>query len=207
MPKLTLLNQQGESVGNINLSEEVFAVENNNQVIYDVVKQQRAAMRQGTAMTKTRSFVRGGGRKPYRQKGTGHARQGSINAPQYTGGGIVFGPIPRSYDYKVNRKVRRLALKIVLSEKVRQNNLIAVNTLVLPTHQTKEMVTVINSLKAEGKVMIILEEINDFIDVASRNIPNLVAVTYDHVSVYDIMNATQIIATETALKKIEEALS
>jgi len=207
MPKLALLNQQGESVGNINLSDAVFAVENNEQVIYDVVKQQRAAMRQGTAQTKTRADVRGGGRKPYRQKGTGHARQGTINAPQYTGGGIVFGPNPRDYDYKVNRKGRRLALKIVLSDKVRQNNLIAVDALVLPTHQTKEMVTVLNSLKTEGKVMLILEEINELVDVASRNIPNLVAVTYNHVSVYDIMNTRQIIATESALKKIEEALS
>jgi len=207
MPNLTLLNQQGESVGNINLSDAVFAVENNEQVIYEVVKQQRAAMRQGTAQTKTRSYVAGGGRKPYRQKGTGNARQGSINAPHYRGGGIVFGPIPRDYDYKVNRKVRRLALRIVLSDKVRQNNLIAVNALVLPTHQTKEMVTVLNSLKAEGKVMLVLDEVNDLIDIASRNIPNLVAVTYDHVSVYDILNANQIIVTETALKKIEEVLS
>ncbi|HOO43785.1 MAG TPA: 50S ribosomal protein L4 [Bacillota bacterium] len=207
MPKLALLNQQGESVGNINLNDAVFAVENNDQVIYDVVKQQRAAMRQGTAQAKTRAEVRGGGRKPYRQKGTGHARQGTIRAPHYTGGGIVFGPTPRDYDYKVNRKVRRLALKIVLSDKVRQNNLIAVDALVLASHKTKDMVTVMNSLKAEGKVMVITDDVNELVEIASRNIPNLVTVTYNHVSVYDILNTNQIIATESALKKIEEVLS
>ena len=120
MPKLAMLNQQGESIGSLELKDEVFAVENNNQVIYDVIKQQRAAMRQGTVMTKNRTAVRGGGRKPYRQKGTGHARQGSIRAPQYVGGGVVFGPTPRDYSYKINRKVRRLALKIALSEKAKK---------------------------------------------------------------------------------------
>jgi len=207
MPKLAMLNQQGESIGNINLNDAVFAVENNNQVIYDVVKQQRAAMRQGTAATKNRSAVRGGGRKPYRQKGTGHARQGTIRAPQYVGGGVVFGPSPRDYDYKVNRKVRRLALKIVLSDKVRQNNLIAVDSLSLASHRSIEMITVLNSLKAEGKVMVIMEDVNDLIQISSRNLPNVVAVTYNHVSVYDILNTNQVIATEAALKKIEEALS
>ena len=207
MPKLSLLNQQGESIGNINLKDEVFAVESNEQVIYDVIKQQRAAMRQGTAKTKNRSAVRGGGKKPYRQKGTGNARQGTIRAPHYVGGGVVFGPSPRDYEYKVNRKVRRLALKIVLSEKVRQNNLIAVDSLILASHKTKEMDTVLNSLKAEGKTMVILDELNDMILTSSRNIPNLRAVTYNHVSVYDIMNTKTIIATENALKKIEEALS
>jgi len=207
MPKLAMLNQQGESIGNINLSDSVFDVENNEQVIYDVVKQQRAAMRQGTVGTKNRSAVRGGGRKPYRQKGTGHARQGTIRAPQYVGGGVVFGPNPRDYDYKVNRKVRRLALKIVLSDKVRQNNLIAVDSLSLASHRSIEMITVLNSLKAEGKVMVIMEDVNDLIQISSRNLPNVVAVTYNHVSVYDILNTNQVIATEAALKKIEEALS
>ena len=207
MPKLAMLNQQGESIGKINLSDSVFAVENNEQVIYDVVKQQRAAMRQGTVGTKNRSAVRGGGRKPYRQKGTGNARQGTIRAPQYVGGGVVFGPSPRDYDYKVNRKVRRLALKIVLSDKVRQNNLTAVDSLVLASHRTKDMVTVLNSLKAEGKIMVILEEANELVETASRNIPNVVTVAYNHISVYDVMNTKHIIATEAALKKIEEVLS
>ena len=207
MPKLAMLNQQGESIGKLNLKDEVFAVENNEQVIYDVVKQQRAAMRQGTSLTKNRSAVKGGGKKPYRQKGTGHARQGTIRAPHYVGGGVVFGPSPRDYDYKVNRKVRRLALKIVLSEKVRQNNLIAVDSLALASHKTKDMVTVLESLKTDGKVMVILDEVNELVETASRNIPNVVTVTYNHVSVYDILNTQKIVATEAALKKIEEALS
>ena len=207
MPKLAMLNQQGESVGNINLSDAVFAVENNEQVIYDVVKQQRAAMRQGTSKVKNRSAVRGGGRKPYRQKGTGHARQGTIRAPQYVGGGVVFGPTPRDYDYKVNRKVRRLALKIVLSDKVRQENLIAVDSLALASLKTKEMLTVVNSLKAEGKIMVIMDEVDNLVETASRNIPNIVTVAYNHISVYDVLNTNIVIATEAALKKIEEALS
>jgi len=207
MPKLAMLNQQGESIGNLTLSDAVFAVENNDQVIYDVVKQQRAAMRQGTSKVKNRSAVKGGGKKPYRQKGTGHARQGTIRAPQYVGGGTVFGPTPRDYDYKVNRKVRRLALKIVLSDKVRQNNLIAVDALVLPSLKTKEMVTVLNNLKTEGKVMVIMDGGDSLVETATRNIPNVVTVAYNHISVYDIMNTNKIIATEAALKKIEEVLS
>ncbi len=206
MPKLDLLNQQGESIGKLNLKSEVFAVENNDQVIYDVVKQQRAAMRQGTSQVKNRSAVAGGGKKPYRQKGTGHARQGTISAPHYVGGGVVFGPSPRDYDYKVNRKVRRLALKIVLSEKVRQKSLIAVESLALASHRTKEMVTVLESLKAEGKVMVIVDEANDLINKASKNIPNLTTVLYNHISVFDIMNVNTIVATQAALKKIEEGL-
>ena len=207
MPKLAMLNQQGESIGNIELNDAVFAVEENKQVIYDVVKQQRAAMRQGTSKVKNRSAVRGGGRKPYRQKGTGHARQGTIRAPHYVGGGVVFGPSPRDYDYKVNRKVRRLALKIVLSSKVRQNDLVAVDALALASHKTQEMITVLNSLKVEGKVMIILDEVNELVRISSRNLSNVSIVAYNHISVYDLLNAKKVIATEKALKKIEEVLS
>jgi len=207
MPKLALLNQTGETVGEINLADCVFGVEPNQQVVYDVVKAQRAAMRQGTVQTKNRSAVRGGGRKPYRQKGTGHARQGTIRAPQFVGGGRVFGPNPRSYDYKVNKKIRRLALKIALSDKVREENLLVVNGLSLDSFKTKGMVEVLNNLKINGKVMIVLEEINDTLDIATRNLPYVTTVTYDHISVYDIMNAGLVLTTETAVKKIEEALS
>lgn len=207
MPKLAMLNQQGESIGNLTLSDAVFAVENNEQVIYDVVKQQRAAMRQGTSKVKNRSAVKGGGKKPYRQKGTGHARQGTIRAPHYVGGGVVFGPTPRDYDYKVNRKVRRLALKIVLSDKVRQNNLVAVDALVLPSLKTKEMVTVLNNLKTEGKVIVIMDEVDSLVFASARNLPNVSVVAYNHVSVYDLLNTNQVVATEAALKKIEEVLS
>lgn len=207
MPKLAMLNQQGESIGNLTLSDAVFAVENNEQVIYDVVKQQRAAMRQGTSKVKNRSAVKGGGKKPYRQKGTGHARQGTIRAPHYVGGGVVFGPTPRDYDYKVNRKVRRLALKIVLSDKVRQDNLVAVDALVLPSLKTKEMVTVLNSLKAEGKIIVIMDEVDTLVATSAQNLPNVSVVAYNHISVYDVLNTNKIVATEAALKKIEEALN
>jgi large subunit ribosomal protein L4 len=207
MPKLAMLNQQGESVKNVNLKDEVFNVDPNNQVIYDVVKQQRAAMRQGTVMTKNRSAVRGGGRKPYRQKGTGHARQGTIRAPQYVGGGVVFGPSPRNYKYKVNKKVRRLALRIVLSEKLRENNIILVDQISLEANKTKEMVKVLENVKAEGKVMVILGDITDAVMIASRNLPNVEVDLFNHISVYDIMNANKIVITKDALEKIEEALS
>lgn len=207
MPKLAMLNQLGESVKDVNLKDEVFAVESNNQVIYDVVKQQRAAMRQGTAMTKNRSAVRGGGRKPYRQKGTGHARQGTIRAPHYVGGGVVFGPSPRSYGYKINKKVRRLAMRIVLSDKVRENKMILIDQITLEEMKTKAMINVLANVKAEGKIMVVLGEMNETIMIAARNIPNVDVELYDHISVYDLMNTNQIVMTEDALNKIEEALS
>lgn len=206
MPKLALLNQTGESVGEINLADSVFGVEPNEQVIYDVIKAQRASMRQGNNKTKTRSEVSGGGRKPYRQKGTGNARQGSIRAPHYVGGGISFGPIPRFYDYKVNKKIRRLAMKIVLSDKVREENLVAVDNIVLDSFKTKGMVNVLSSLKVSGKTMIVVDEVNETLDIASRNIPDVTTVTADHASVYDLLNAKYVIATEKALKLIEEVL-
>jgi large subunit ribosomal protein L4 len=207
MPKLAMLNQQGESIGSLDLKDEVFAAENNNQVIYDVVKQQRAAMRQGTVMTKNRSAVNGGGRKPYRQKGTGHARQGTIRAPQYVGGGVVFGPSPRDYSYKVNRKVRRLALRIALSEKLRGENLVVVDSITLASHRTKEMITVLENLKVEGKIMVVLSETSDLVSTAARNIPNVRVTMYNHISVYDILNTNKIVITKDALERIEEVLS
>jgi len=207
MPKLAVYNQQGESVGEISLADSVFGVEPNQQVIYDVVKAQNASMRQGTAKVKNRSAVSGGGRKPYRQKGTGRARQGSIRSPQWVGGGVVFGPTPRSYDYKVNKKIRRLALKIVLSDKVREEKMIVLDSLNLETFKTKGMIQVLDNLKTSGKTIIVLDEMNENCDIASRNLPNVVTMVSDHISVYDVMNASVIVATENAIKKIEEALS
>ncbi len=207
MPKLPLLNLAGETVGNIDLADSVFGVEPNQQVIYDVVRSQRASMRQGTAMTKNRSAVSGGGRKPYRQKGTGHARQGTIRAPQFVGGGVVFGPRPRSYSFKLNKKVRKLAMKIVLSDKVREESLLVVKDFQIESHKTKGVVEILNNLKLDGKIMLVLEAINDTLDIASRNLSNVTTVTYDHVSVYDMLNATAVILTEEAIKKIEEALN
>jgi large subunit ribosomal protein L4 len=150
MPTLQVMNQTGESVEKLTLAKEVFDVEANPQVIYDVIRSQRGAMRQGTHMTKNRSAVRGGGRKPYRQKGTGRARQGTIRAPHYVGGGVVFGPTPRSYEYKTNKKVRLLALRSVLSDKVREKALIAIDDITLENNKTKEMVALFDTVKAEG---------------------------------------------------------
>jgi len=206
MPKLALLNQAGEAIGEINLADSVFGVEPNEQVIYDVVKAQRAAMRQGTNKTKTRAEVSGGGRKPYRQKGTGNARQGSIRAPQWVGGGIVFGPIPRSYDYKVNRKIRRLALRVALSDKVRDNGLIIVDNITLESYKTKGMITVLDNLKASGKIMLLVDNTPDFVEIAVRNLPNVKTSAFEHMSVIDILHNTFVIATLDTVKKIEEAL-
>jgi len=206
MPNLALLNQAGQTVGEITLADEVFAVEPNQEVIYDVVKAQRAAMRHGTQKAKGRSEVSGGGRKPWRQKGTGHARQGSTRAPQWVGGGIIFGPTPRSYDYKVNRKIRRLALRIVLSDKVREQKFIVLDNLALESYKTKGMVEIFNNLKVTGKVMVLLDEVTDFVEIATRNLPNVQTTVFEHASVYDIMNNNCIVATQSAVKKIEEVL-
>ncbi len=206
MPTLALLNQAGQAVGEINLNDAVFGVESNQQVIYDVVKAQRAAMRQGTNKTKTRGEVSGGGRKPYRQKGTGRARQGSIRAPQWVGGAIIFGPIPRSYSYKTNRKIRRLAMRIVLSDKVREQKLIVLDNLALESYKTKGMLSILNNLKVAGKTMLMLNDVADFVEIASRNLPNVHTTVYEHASVYDVMNNVYIITTAETIKKIEEAL-
>ena len=206
MPKLALLNQAGENVGEITLLDSVFGIEPSQQALYDVVKAQRAAMRQGTHKTKTRSEVRGGGRKPWRQKGTGRARQGSIRSPQWVGGGVVFGPTPRSYNLKVNRKVRRLALKSVLSSKVNDNQLVVLDALALETAKTKEMVQVLNNLSLSGKVMIVLDQMNETVALAARNIPGVFVTTVEQASVYDIMNAHSILTTQEAVKKYEEVL-
>jgi large subunit ribosomal protein L4 len=206
MPNLALYNQAGQPVGEITLADEVFAVEPNQEVVYDVVKAQRAAMRHGTQKTKGRSEVSGGGRKPWRQKGTGHARQGSTRAPQWVGGGIIFGPTPRSYDYKVNRKIRRQALKIVLSDKVREQKFIVLDNLALESYKTKGMVDVFNNLKVTGKIMVILDEVTDFVDIATRNLPNVQTTVFEHASVYDIMNNSTIVTTQNTVKKIEEGL-
>ncbi|MFH0993755.1 MAG: 50S ribosomal protein L4 [bacterium] len=206
MPTLALMNQAGQSVGEITLADAVFGVEPNQQVTYDVVKAQRAAMRQGNNKTKTRSEVRGGGRKPYRQKGTGRARQGSTRAPQWVGGAIVFGPIPRSYEYKVNKKIRRLALRIALSDKVREQGLLILDNLALESYKTKGMVEVLNNLKVSGKIMLLLNDVADFVEIAARNLPNVQTTVCEHASVFDIMNNNFIVTTAETIKKMEEGL-
>ena len=206
MPTIALLNQSGEKVRDIILNDEIFGIEPNQQVIYDVVNAQRAAMRQGTHDTKTRSEVRGGGRKPWRQKGTGRARQGSINAPQWRHGGIVFGPTPRSYAVKVNRKVSKLAMKSALSYKVLNNKLIAVDTITLNEIQTKDFVKVIESLNACGKTLFVLPQVTDNVERSSRNIPNVSVNVASHVSVYDVLNCDKVVVALDSIKYFEEVL-
>ena len=206
MPTVALLNQTGEKLNEITLDDSVFGIEPNQQVIYDVVNAQRAAMRQGTHDTKTRSEVRGGGRKPWRQKGTGRARQGSINAPQWRHGGIVFGPTPRSYAVKVNRKVSKLAMKSALSYKVLNEKLIAVDTIVLNEIKTKEFVKVIESLNANGKTLFVLPQVTENVERSARNIPNVSVNVASHVSVYDVLNCDKIVLALDSIKYFEEVL-
>jgi large subunit ribosomal protein L4 len=206
MPKLALLNQAGDNVGDIELQDSIFGIEPSQQALYEVVKAQRAAMRQGTHSTKTRGLVRGGGRKPWRQKGTGRARQGTIRAPQWVGGGVVFGPTPRSYIVKVNKKVRRLALKSALSSKVAEKQFFILDALNLDSPKTKEVVQVLNNLSLSGKVMIVLDKPNETVLLAARNIPGVTVRTIEQASVYELMNSHTLLATQDAVKKYEEVL-
>ena len=206
MPTVTLYNQAGTNVGELALNESIFGIEPSQQALYDVVKAQRAAMRQGTHKVKTRSEVRGGGRKPWRQKGTGRARQGSIRSPQWVGGGIVFGPTPRDYRFKVNRKVRRLALKSALSLKVVNQKFFVLDQLTLENAKTKAMVEVLKNLSLEGKVMLVLPELNDTIVLAARNIPGVTVTTVEQASVYELMSVRTILTTQDGVKKYEEVL-
>ena len=209
MPTIALLNQSGEKIKDLDLSKEVFAVELNQQVIYDVVNQQRAAMRQGTHDTKGRSEVRGGGRKPWRQKGTGRARQGSIRAPQWVGGGTVFGPTPRSYAFKLNKKVRALAMRNVLTYKLNENKLTAVDTIVLDSIKTKDFVKVLNNLKVEGKTMVLVspEELTETLNLSARNVETVFVTPVDNASVYEILTFKNLVLTEAAVKYFEKELN
>ena len=206
MPSIVLLNQLGQQVGELVLSENVFAVEDHQQAVFDTIVAERAAMRQGTQKAKTRSEVSGGGRKPWRQKGTGRARQGSTRSPQWRGGGVVFAPTPRSYVMKVNKKVVRLAMKCALTYKVQENKLIALNELALQNFKTKGLVEVLNNVKAEGKILVITKEANDLVELAGRNIPNVLVETASHVSVYQMMNASCVVMTQDAVAYYEEVL-
>ena len=209
MPTIALLDQTGKKVKDIELSANVFGIENvNNQVVYDVVNAQRAAMRQGTHDTKGRSEVRGGGKKPWRQKGTGRARQGSIRAPQWVGGGTVFGPTPRSYAYKLNKKVRALAMKNVLSYKVTEKQLIAVDTIKLDAIKTKDFVAVLNNIKAEGKTMVLVapEELTAELNLSARNVCDVFVTPVNNASVYEILTFKNLVLTQAAVKYYEEVL-
>lgn len=206
MKKLSVLNIKGEKVSDITLNETVWGIEPNDAVLYDAIRLTRNNFRQGTLSTKTRGEVSGGGRKPWKQKGTGRARQGSIRAPQWTGGGVVFGPTPRSFAIKMNRKEKKLALKSALAYKVIDNNLIILDKLNLETNKTKEALEVLNNLKVDRNILIVVDELNDNIILATRNIENVILMEASEINTYDIIAANHLIITEDAVKSIEEVL-
>lgn len=207
MPKVQLYKQNGKAAGEIELSEAVFGVEDNAQAIFDAVVAERAGMRQGTQKAKTRHEVSGGGRKPWRQKGTGRARQGSIRAAQWRGGGVVFAPTPRDHSIKVNKKVVRLAMRCALSSKVRENQIYVLDKLALESYKTKGLVEVLKALKVEdNKTILVLDQPDENIMIAGQNIANVLVQTTEHASVYQMMNAKTLVVTKAAVEKYEEAL-
>ena len=206
MTKVTLFKQDGTTNGEIELNSDIFGIEPNENVVFDAVIMQRASLRQGTHAVKNRSAVSGGGRKPWRQKGTGRARQGSIRSPQWRGGGIVFGPTPRSYSYKLPKKVRRLAIKSVLSQKVLDNKLVVVEALQFDAPKTKEFAQVLSNLNIDTKVLVVVESSNDFALLSARNIPNVTIVDETDVIVLDVVNNDKLLFTKATLSKVEEGL-
>jgi len=206
MPNAKLFNMAGQQIGEIELSEGIFGIEPNEAVVHEVVKNHLANCRQGTQSTLTRSEVSGGGKKPWRQKGTGHARQGSTRAPQWTHGGIAFGPKPRSYSYELNKKVKRLALKSVLSAKAAMGAIVVVDELKLEAIKTKAMVEFLAQVGAE-KAMIVTPEVNENVVKSARNIPGVVTTTAKILSVYDIIKAKSLVVDKAALAIIEEVFA
>ncbi|AVP36495.1 50S ribosomal protein L4 [Staphylococcus felis] len=206
MANYDVLKVDGSKAGTVELSDAVFAIEPNNDVLFEAINLQRASLRQGTHAVKNRSAVRGGGRKPWRQKGTGRARQGTIRAPQWRGGGVVFGPTPRSYAYKMPKKMRRLALRSAISAKVQENELKIVDNFNLDAPKTKEFKTTLTNLELPKKVLVVTngEDLN--VELSARNIPGVQISTPEGLNVLDITNATSILITEEAAKKVEEVL-
>ncbi len=207
MAKIALLNNKGEKLKDINLNDSIWNIEPNDAVLHNHIILSLASLRQGTAKTKNRSEVSGGGRKPWRQKGTGHARQGSIRATQWRGGGIVFGPTPRDYKKKMNKKERRLALLSALSYKFKGKELVAIDNLNLETAKTKDFINVLNDLKLnDKKVLIVTDNLEDNLLLASRNIGEVLVLADYEINTLDIINSDCMIITESAIKNIEEVL-
>ncbi|MFN7253261.1 MAG: 50S ribosomal protein L4 [Anaerobacillus sp.] len=207
MPKVALFNQSGTQVGDIELSDAVFGIEPNQHVLHDAVVMQQASLRQGTHDVKGRSEVRGGGRKPWRQKGTGRARQGSIRSPQWVGGGVVFGPTPRSYSYKLPKKVRRLAIKSALATKVLSEEIVVLEGLMLDAPKTKEMVSILSGLSADRKALVVTADYNDNVALSARNIPGVTFITAEGINVLDVLKHDKLIITKDAVQKVEEVLA
>ena len=203
MANVTVFNMEGNEVGTMELNDAVFGVEINEHLIHLAVVRQLANNRQGTQKAKTRSEVSGGGRKPWRQKGTGHARQGSIRAPQWTGGGVVFAPVPRDYEVKMNKKERRAALKSALTSKVQDNKLVVVDSLALAEAKTKEMQKVLTNLKAD-KALVITAADDQNVVIAARNIADVQTATVSTMNVYDVMKHNTVVVTKDAVASIEE---
>ena len=204
MPKIDVYDINGKKVKELELNEAVFGIEPNEAIVHSVLVNYLANQRQGTQSTKTRSEVSGGGRKPWRQKGTGRARQGSIRAPQWIKGGIALGPKPRSYKYTVNKKERQLAVKSVLSSKVLENELVVVDSLPLNDIKTKEMVKALSNLKVEGKALIMLPEKNEKVQKSARNIEGVKTTLVETINVYDLLKYNKLVVTEDTVKKLEE---
>ena len=204
MPKVSVYNIEGKKVSDIDLKEEVFGIEPNEAIIHSVLVNYLANQRQGTQSTKTRAEVRGGGRKPWRQKGTGRARQGSIRAPQWIKGGIALGPKPRSYKYTVNKKERRLAVKSMLSVKVLEQSLVVVDKLDFSEIKTKNMVSALNNLKVTGKTLIMLPEKNANVQKSARNIEGVKTTLVNTINVYDLLKYNNLVVTLDTVKKLEE---
>ena len=207
MAKLTLYNMEGKDIGSIEVKDEIFGIEINQNAVHDVVKNYLANQRQGTQSTKTRSEVRGGGAKPFRQKGTGRARQGSRVAPNHVGGGVVFAPKPRDYRYSVPKKVKRLAMLSVLSSKTAENELVVIDELVFDEPKTKEMIKFLTAVGAEKKALILTAEKEENIVKSAANLPGVETSYVGRMNVYEILNHTSLIVTKEAVEKIEEVYS
>ncbi|MDD2392121.1 MAG: 50S ribosomal protein L4 [Bacilli bacterium] len=206
MKKISILNVKGEKVKDITLNENIWGIEPNDAVLHDAIILARHNQRQGTVGTKTRAEVQGGGRKPWRQKGTGRARQGSIRSPQWVGGGIVFGPQPRSFFKKQNRKERRLALRSALSYKLLNSELVILDDIKFETNKTKDAIKFFKDLEATKNVLVVVDELDENIILATRNLDEIVLLQSDEINVLDLVSADKVIITEKAVKNIEEVL-
>lgn len=207
MPKVALYNMEGAQIGDMELNDSVFGIEPNEAVVHEALVMQLASMRRGTHKAKTRAEVRGGGRKPWRQKGTGRARVGTIRSPLWRKGGIVFGPTPRSYSYSIPRKKRRLAMKSVLSDKAINGNLIVMEQLDFAAPKTKDMIKVLNNLNVDVKALVVTADTSGFVQESARNIPGIMPLVANSINVYDMLNHEKLIITKDAVAKVEEVLA
>ena len=206
MTKISVKNLKGEKVKDLTLNDNVWNIETNDLCLKKMIKLQLDSMRQGTHKTKTRSEVSGGGRKPWKQKGTGRARQGSIRATQWRGGGIAFGVSPRSYSFKINKKERVLALKTALTYKAKTKELVVIDNIKLDSLKTKEVINILDTLKLNGKVLFVTNDENENLYMAARNLGNVLVLMADEINCYDIVNADVMVCDEEAVEKIEEAI-